>query len=147
MNEHRAPQKQWMLDRDPLKGNAYTACLLTVLGLEWTDAPDFHAQVGHADLAPDVYAKHWHDAVDRWLNWMGYARLGVTSPDHVLGNAKGLVIWCGQHKVTGEQHAEVYVDCKLWHNPDPNVLTTTTSLSTVSHIEVLYRTGANGVPI
>lgn len=100
------------------KNDCYTACLATVLGLEYEQVPRFFDD-------EDVMLGDWQEMVAAFLNSRGYQVVELIVNPNLLRDLKGLYIAAGpsytpERRAKGEFHAVVYKDGALWHDPKPN---------------------------
>jgi len=116
-----------------IKGNCFSACLATVLGLGIGDVPTFAIGDGGGDgIKIDARARKWLWAqgwdmwpmpVKNWPEWKQYSH-----PDHYT------IVTVPSDLGEGYCHCVIYKGGKLLHNPIPDAKT----LEPASHAYVLF---------
>lgn len=93
-------------------GNCMSACLATLFELPISAVPNFYHVAGHDP-------EKWWNAISDWLRPHGYGLLIATVTSEYLARLDGALI-VGGTSPRGVQHAVIYVDGKLWHDPHPD---------------------------
>lgn len=104
-------EKVYQTDFGP-DGNCMSACLATLFGLPISAVPNFYRVAGHEP-------EKWWDAISDWLKPRGYGLLIATVSSEYLELLDGALI-VGGTSPRGVQHAVIYVDGALWHDPHPD---------------------------
>ncbi|CAN7326918.1 hypothetical protein LJR084_001897 [Variovorax sp. LjRoot84] len=95
-------------------GNCFSACLASLFELDITDVPNFYVTAGRDDAAA------WWSAVREWLRPRGFGVMTLQWADpKLIGEFEGWFIVCGESE-RGLQHATIWRDGKLVHDPHPS---------------------------
>ncbi len=92
------------------KGNCFSACLASFIGIPITDVPNFF-DLGSTD-------EEWHEAVKVWLADYNIGMITIRMWDDDVKNTKGFLL-IGGTSPRGISHAVIYKDGSLWHDPHP----------------------------
>ncbi len=114
-------------DTSPTTGNCFSACLASVLELDMDAVPNFFTIAGED---PD----QWWDAVRDWLRPHGLGVISVAIDGHGLLASFGGWLIVGGKTARGTNHATVWRDGKMVHDPYPGG----TGLVHVDSVDLLY---------
>lgn len=94
-------------------GNCFSACLASIFELPIENVPNFFKVAGHDETL-------WWAAVRDWLRPLGFGVMSLQLSDQsLLAAFEGWLIVCGESS-RGIQHATIWRNGKLIHDPHPS---------------------------
>lgn len=110
-------------------GNCQSATLATLLGLEIDEVPYFFEGIDLENMTELESSRMFVDNINDFLRTKGYQliMLGQDSPhvewvEEISRELKGVKLLVGGMSSRGFMHSVIYMDGKLWHDPNPGGL-------------------------
>jgi hypothetical protein len=113
-------------DQFGLRGNCQSACLATLLGIPLSEVPNWAAMEGNDQLK--------FDAMRSWLRAIGWDLMTVERGGMDAWPPRFGAFIAGGKSARGIDHAVIYRDGELWHDPHPD----RTGIKSVETIDNLY---------
>lgn len=116
-----------MQTRTDEKGNCFSACLATMLGLQIEDVPNFFdLSDGDDDL--------WWASVREWLKPRNLGLLTINANQELLYKFPGAYLIVAGKSIRDRYHAVIYKNGEMVHDPHPS----NAGLETIEYIDLLY---------